>query len=982
MNWQAVALIVVFIWLYKLGKRVSDLENKIERTGPTDAAEEPPPETVAATPLDSSVEELERLKKWEKMKEREVATTDPELHPDLIAQSLPAPSRVVDRPAPIHAARRAPKRPVREPSELQERWSRLERQLIENWTGILGAVVLVAGITFIGGYTGFRLSPFYRTLMIVAAAGALVAGSLFLDRRENWKPLAQWLRSSGAAVFLFACFASSAIPGLAWITALGPALGLLLLGVAANIYVAYAAGTQTFASLHVVLSLVPLTLIPQSDLSLVLATLVTAAGLLIAYRARWDLHSLITVAAYAVFHVAWYDRTLALTPDNGRVVGALSALLVGSMVALTHYRKTYASPGFRTLPFLVHLAGWVMLGTALTVYAGNTPLRGVTLIGAAAIVFFLARRGRTLGIRWIYLTDTLVAQALALVGVVSFYPFVFHWLLVPAVLFLQTALYLKISIDEDEELLERIGIHLLHAAALVLAVAGLLAIGPDRAINNQNAVLLLVSALLGAWIHLYLVKRRGESFDSLLLYNVSDPDRFERLSLLGSGVGVITAVALVNLYGGLWMETAAFAATTIFVILSRRSGSEALGAAAWITLVSAGLSSWLYLFTEHPVPPGNQLLYHLVPLLLAGAVAIAYAPERVGRFLRHSAIYLVGFTVAIAAYTLLEPISSLAPGIVWLSLSLVTLEVANRVQRDHIAPVLHIGYSYLAFFAGAYVLVVLQVQGYWGPVPVRSLIEGFAFAVAGYWWLYRPTTSLAEHRSWRAVHPLFLEMALAFLAVIVVVEVAAQWRPVAWGALAIVAVAKPVADTLDARFRFYSLLFYWASVLDLVIVTSSFATPSPLWYEHPGFTGGLAIVLQVLYLASGSRRLALAEIEFPPRLALLSAWCRTIVARQPFWLYYPFFIGGALFLYWRFEAAFLTLLWSAEAFVVFALSLVIRESHFRYMALAALAVCFVRLLVFDMAQANLGLRGVVFVGVGSLMLGMNALYNKYKDRFA
>jgi hypothetical protein len=34
-----------------------------------------------------------------------------------------------------------------------------------------------------------------------------------------------------------------------------------------------------------------------------------------------------------------------------------------------------------------------------------------------------------------------------------------------------------------------------------------------------------------------------------------------------------------------------------------------------------------------------------------------------------------------------------------------------------------------------------------------------------------------------------------------------------------------------------------------------------------------------------------------------------------------------------------------------------------------------------MAQANLIVRGLVFVGVGTLMLAMNAVYNKYRERF-
>ena len=92
-------------------------------------------------------------------------------------------------------------------------------------------------------------------------------------------------------------------------------------------------------------------------------------------------------------------------------------------------------------------------------------------------------------------------------------------------------------------------------------------------------------------------------------------------------------------------------------------------------------------------------------------------------------------------------------------------------------------------------------------------------------------------------------------------------------------------------------------------------------------------------------------------------------------------VGDPRLLFWRFDRSVLTLLWSAEAFTVFVLSAVLRENQFRYAALAGLGVCLARLLLIDMAEANLGLRGLVFLGVGLLMLGMNAIYNRYRARF-
>ena len=1006
MDLLGLLFIIIAIWLYnKVEKRLSNIEKQVggteriaadRRLGQLEKriksvegwarqiGSEP---TATAQPAPDAREEAPLLAGDEIDQPEEVGAASVTESERVIPPDADAPTRAVRKPTSVGAGAGARSRaaapPMRPPSRAQERWNRIEKQVIENWTGILGAAALVAGITFIGGYTGLRMSPFYRSLMIVAAAAALGAGSYVLARKERWEALSQWLRSAGAAVFLFACFGSSAIPGLQWVTSLAPALGILSLGVAANLYAAHATGKQAFASLHVVLSLIPLTLVPQSEVSIALATVVVAVGIAMAYRTRWDLHTLVTLAAFALFHVTWYGAALATTATlTTRVIGVISAITVAVFVALMHYRKTYASERIETLPFLVHLGNWAMLGTALAVYVGNTPMRGVTLLGAAVVVFFLARHGRSLGIRWIYLTDTLIAQALALVGVISFYPFVYHWLLVPAVVFLQTALFLKVGIDEDEELLEKTGIYLVHLSAAVLAVSGVVALDPDQAIRNQNAALLLVTALLGAVVHLYLTRVRGESFDSVRLYGSLEPYA-ERISLLGAGVGIIATAALVNLIGGRWVTPAGFGATATWVLMARRWSSSGLSIAAWLTIVPAHLIAWALLYSQHPSPALDQLLYHLGPLVLASAAAVTFASrDGVGHFLRHTAIYLLGITVAIATYTLLQPVSSLVPGIVWLSLSLLTLELANRLSSRHIAPLLHIGYAYLACFAGAYTLVVLQTQAYWGPIPVRTVIEGYALAIVGFWWLFRPTDDLASHGSWRAVHPLFLELALAFVAVVTVVEVAPPWRPLFWIGIALLAATRRVIDGLDSRFGFYALLFYWISILDLVIVTSGFSTPSPRWYQHPGFTGGLAIALQVLFLATTSRRLRLGEVAFPRHLANLAGWSKAIARRQHLWLYYPFFVGIALFLYWRFEAALLTLLWSAEAFVVSTLSLVLRESHFRYMALAGLAACVIRLLVVDMAQANLGLRGVVFIGVGMLMLGMNAMYNKYRDRFS
>jgi hypothetical protein len=205
---------------------------------------------------------------------------------------------------------------------------------------------------------------------------------------------------------------------------------------------------------------------------------------------------------------------------------------------------------------------------------------------------------------------------------------------------------------------------------------------------------------------------------------------------------------------------------------------------------------------------------------------------------------------------------------------------------------------------------------------------------------------------------------------------------VAWAVAALLLLSPPVERLLDARARLYSLLFYWVSVVDMAVVMSVLEVPSPAWFEQPEFTSLVAIALQVVYVVVAHRRLVLVGLESLVPMRIVGRLGDLVAARRNLYVYYPLFAGVALFLYWRFDRSLLTLLWAAEAFVVFVLSAWLRENQFRYLALGGLAACLVRLVLIDMAEANLAVRGLVFIGVGSLMLGMNAIYNRYRARFA
>ena len=69
-------------------------------------------------------------------------------------------------------------------------YSKLERQFLENWTGILGAIIMVVGVGFLGIYAALKISALGKFLLISGFAGCLCGGFFYLRQKESWLKLA------------------------------------------------------------------------------------------------------------------------------------------------------------------------------------------------------------------------------------------------------------------------------------------------------------------------------------------------------------------------------------------------------------------------------------------------------------------------------------------------------------------------------------------------------------------------------------------------------------------------------------------------------------------------------------------------------------------------------------------------------------------------------------------------------------------------
>lgn len=956
-----------------LGDRLEAVARPTEAEAPVITTPERPPE--AETPPAPSIIAAPQVPP---------EAEPPPRAPPTVATSEPLPEPEAPPPA---AAPEPVFKPLFEPSaepplpQPPSAWDRLTTRFLENWTGFVGTIVLVAGIGFVGTYAALQLAPFYRFLLVLAASGALFTGHLALHRHPNWRLMSLWLRSAAAATFLFACAASGGLPnaGLMWIDSPGPALALLLVGVIVNLALSWTVGYQGFASLHVALSLIPIAILPQSSLALGIATAVCGFGVLLSWRTRWPIHLLVTLGIYLTYHVFWLrHHTLPLPPELlGLATG--SALLVGLGGALAQVTPVCRSQALDIEALIGHLASWSMLA-GLTAYqlkdlpALGGHVLGVALLMLALVAWILSAYARRILLDWLRTTDILIAQSLVLGALFTWRGDFANEVLFYGLLFLETILFLRVVIKD------RGGIEVMAS----LCVAGAAAVGLiGAAASNvdwvttagrawQMAAILFMGAavtlLTGVWLDRYYRER----IESLISPGALLP------------IGVIASVMANTAYLMLWEQvligTVAALAGIGFVLGAERYRPIGITLAAWITLLAGHGTVWLLSYRDYAGEAGQQSAL-LAPMVVLSLVAILKGRREQGvAGLDVAGIYLLGINAGIAIYLLLKPLSDLIPTVAWLGGSLIALEFAGRLAHDRRAlAALHVGLGYVVAAALGYVTVVLPTVDYLAGINLRIAIELFGIATLLYWWLYKPGDTLAAENHWRQVRPYFLELTLALVTTAVFLDVPLVWRPLAWLAFAFLFLA-PALNRLAPRLAFYSYLAFFVSILAATINVSTTVVPSPHWFDQPWNAGLIAIAVQIAYLFAAYRLLNLKQVEFPALLHGVERLSRFLSGDLPAAICYPFFAGLALFLAWRFEQAVLTFLWAAEVFVVYVLSIVFRENHFRLVAMAGMAACLVRLVFYDMRATDLFLRGLVFIGVGLLMLGMNAVYNKYGKR--
>lgn len=510
-----------------------------------------------------------------------IPETSPEAAPEPVIAAQAQPPLPPVPPAPLRPLRRPP--PPPEPTG-PTWWERSATLILENWTGILGAVVLVTGVGFLGIYAALRVSPPLRFLLICAFAAGLLGVRWALRQKSFARQLNGWLLSSAAAIFLFACVAAVSIEGLRWATAPWDYL-LLLTGVGTNLLLAWRASREEVATLHGVLSLVALAVLLPTALTLGTAAAVTAFTIAITYRQRWKYQLLLGIASFFAFHLYWH-RQLTDIPNSLRLVAMALVALVGLAAAVVQYRRVYAQRRFEPLLFTAHLLNWTCLGINLYLYSTGSVWKTIPLGLGALLTFWAGRQAKKLGIGWLFQTDTIISLILALATALSLQ----GWHATPSVILvfmlLETLLVALVMARQREALVYSVALF-----AACLAGGGLLffaALNADSSLPQvlyRNAFLLALAGWAGLAFTQLTYKQpllQAEGPNAKAWVGANSPAKSAR-NLLASFAGL---AGLLQAGAGLLLVRVLFAwdhapvALLLGALLALASG--ALGLAAWV----------------------------------------------------------------------------------------------------------------------------------------------------------------------------------------------------------------------------------------------------------------------------------------------------------------------------------------------------------------------------------------------------------------
>lgn len=1118
-------------------------------------------------------------------------------------------------------------------------WKNAEKKFLENWTGILGAVFVVAGTGFLGVYAALKVSPLFRYMMLSITALALYFISYYVNKKEYWKNISLWIRSSGAAIFLFACIGAGGIKALRFIDDPAKALILIVFGIILNLFTAYINKKQIFASTHVLLSVVSLMItVPAASLNPVfmiiifcVAAIITTIALIPFFYSKWSYHMLISLLSFEVFHIYWYGYLSKPIDDMTNLFAISGFCLIGLTGILSHYSDIYKNEKFNGRTFFDHSILWLITGIGVFIHKLGTPVSSVVLLLLSMATYFNSKRAKEKGISWLFITDSVISQILAVISAFSAYRIGLDENIIMVFLTIEILLFSYIVLLEKNKLLIRIStvfIYLISIVDLLIfyinyksfnivsifliilsyciylfrtrdnddsyimdekisgdlkmsivgILTGLFPLLLLRYINETNYISVLsVSTIIFLTWFAKKLRRDGMLFSLFFSYGITvfyhynqSMDKYPAhklaidsvlfflapfIMLLISKIHkiksrminpfiyiqlfsvILFSYKILAFYNIKYLNFSWLLFSLYYLFLSKKDhllkGKEAISfkisslysgylliafflfrnllirpvdiamfkhlsfnqaidifsiivfmiwyyfkdeflinnnildknlrplflelAAITVIYTSLDLSdviyrpiisifiSFLFINLGKRFDSLSRLcLYSYIPFFISAIlntkrflllphsnidneilkdmflIAVSYISHltfvifnRDGKLLsyvkpvyedkiflsfcemmrRLSGILIYSFTIYSIFFSIyfFSTISDLIPSVVLILLAVLYMEyskyITNKYNNDNTLSgsadehIMLSSFFLIIAFLLRHFLVDIQ-SGFYvaGLIQIRTLIEFFSGICMLYIVSFNIPQNKIERPLYKYVFPFSVEILLGFSIAAIYINLDPGWQHLALMAVSFILVALG-REKRFSRLRFYSFFTYLASIIHTVFIVSNYVNPSLTMLGQSWVKGVFGIISQLVFLVLIYKNNIFENIFYPDSLSFLSKVDKKMLGFYEYLTFYPLLIGIALFFYYSFSSSILTLMWMLEAFSIFIISIVLVNNHFRYVSMAAVGLCLLRVIFYDLANVDTLARALVFIVSGVILIFMNTVYNKYKGRF-